>query len=151
MTTFGHTRRHGSRKTYGTIRGLSVSGSQNLQHRIPTGVDIGIYHLRMILLVRPDDEAIVSMHVFRLVHRMIARTKSPCSIMPLVGSVTQMLGLILGSRRQGEVHEMGDGSLTLARIYRLHGGNLRSSIVVEEFSPLLRLVRLLHIHRLRTT
>jgi len=99
-------------------------------------MNISINSLGVIILVRFNNETVVCMHIFCLVDSMIARAEAPCSIVLLRTMVIEMLRLVLRSWRQGEVHEVSDGRLSLTTINRPHSCSL-SSIVVKEAGSLM--------------
>lgn len=116
MATFGHTRSDWNREADRTIGGLGISRGKDLQDSIPSNVDVGIHGLSMILTIRSYDEAIVGMHVFGFIDSMITRSQTPSLVVPLVGSVVEMLRLVLRPWWQREIHEMCDRGLTFAAI-----------------------------------
>jgi hypothetical protein len=84
-------------------------------------MDVGINALGAIVAARVNDEAVVGVHVSRLVNRMVARTQTPGRIPAIVPAIAVRLVVILRSRRQAKVHQVGDGRLPFAVVEGTHG------------------------------
>ena len=136
MTTFRHARCHRRREANRTAGRLSLCRAQYLHHSVPRKVHIGVNSLGMVLLVRSNDEAVIGVNIACLVCSMVARSKTPCRITPLVAVVAWMILLIvMRPWRKREVHEMGDGLLSFAVVEGPHCSRLRNRILVCQLGP----------------
>lgn len=134
VTTFRHAGCHRRREANRTARRLSLCRAKNLHYGIPRKVDVGIDSLCVVLLVRSNYEAVVGVDVACLVDSMVAGSETPCRITPLVPGVTRMILLVvMRSRRERKVHEVGDGLLSLAVVEGPHCSRLRNRILVCQF------------------
>lgn len=98
MATFGHSRSDWHGQTDGAVGRLCVSGSQYLQDGVPTNVNVGVDHLGMILSIGSDNKSVVCVNVFCFVHGMVARAKTPCSVVSLMRALAYVGRLVLRSR-----------------------------------------------------
>ena len=72
------------------------------------------------------------MYISCLVDSMVTGSKTPCGIALLV-SVVKVMVVLLWSRWERKVHEMGDGRLALAIVEWSHGVGLCNIIVINQF------------------
>ena len=73
MPTFGHTRSDRRRETDGAACRLCLDRAEDLEDGVPGKVDISVDRLRLVLLIRTNNEAIVGVNIASLVNSMITR------------------------------------------------------------------------------
>jgi hypothetical protein len=113
---------------------LRHSRSKNLQHIVPVQMLVSIHGLLLVVAVWFDNEAVICVdiskpisevhqgdlaHPPRLINGMMAGS-DPINIAP-PSTPTHCVPSVLRSRREGEVHEMGDGGLTPPTVGISHG------------------------------
>jgi hypothetical protein len=99
---------------------------------------IGIYSLGVIISIWLDNEAVIRMNISRCIRpfckpgtdclpRLIAgmMTRSNSIYVSASGTSPNCISIVLGSRREGEVHEMGNGGLATSTI-----GISRGSLII---------------------
>jgi hypothetical protein len=84
-------------------------------------MNVGIDTLGTIVATRVDNEAIVGVHVPRLVSSVVSRTKAPGGVAPVVPAIAVRLMVVLGSWGEAKVHKMGNGRLPFAIVEGTHG------------------------------
>ena len=84
-------------------------------------MDVGIDALGAIVASRINDEAVVGVHVSRLINRVVARAQTPGRIPAAVSAVAVRLMVVLRSWGQAKVHKVGDGRLPFAVVEWTHG------------------------------
>jgi hypothetical protein len=84
-------------------------------------MNVGIDTLGTIVAAWVDNEAIVGVHVPRLVSSVVARTKTPSGVAPVVPAIAVRLVVVLGAWGEAEVHKVGNGRLPLAVVEGTHG------------------------------
>lgn len=132
MAALCHAWSNRSRQTDRAACSLGVGGSQNLKNGIPAHIDIGICGLSMVLSVWSDNETVVGMNIASFVNSMIARTKSPNGIPPMIAVVEVVLVMVVRAGWQSKVHEMCYGGLTLPAIDGPHGRDLSHGVFVDQ-------------------
>ena len=89
---------------------------EDLEDSIPAHINICVSGLSVIFTVRPHDEPVVGMDVASLVNGMVTGAETPGGIASLVTVMEVVLIVVLRTGRQGKVHKVGDGSLTLSAV-----------------------------------
>ena len=100
-----------------------------------------ILSLGVVVASWVDDESVIRVDVSCLVHRVISTTQSPGRVAPATspGPIVAMavkLVLLVWSWRKREVHEMGDGGLSLPTVWILHTEQLSFCILIQRLELL---------------